>query len=57
MLKCMPKENVSNKNVTSLFAEYSNIVYKIKTREKKLRTEVTADQSASYCSDSDDASA
>jgi hypothetical protein len=52
----MLKENATNKNVTSLFAEYSNIVYKIKTK-KKLRTEVTADQSASYCSDSDDASA
>jgi hypothetical protein len=56
MLECMLKENVTNKNVTSLFAEYSNRVYKIKTRAK-LRTEVTADQSPSYCSDSDDASA
>jgi len=56
MLKFMLKGNVTNKNVTSLFSEYSNMVYKMKTREK-LRTEVTADQFASYCSDSDDASA
>jgi len=52
----MLKKNVTNKNVTSLFSEYSNMVYKIKTKEK-LRAEVTADQSASYCSDSDDARA
>jgi hypothetical protein len=51
----MTKENVPNRKVTSVFSEYSNTVYKIKTREK-LRTEVIVDQSASYCSDSDDAS-
>jgi hypothetical protein len=50
MLKCMTKENVINRDVTSLFSEYSNIINKIKTREK-LRTEVIVDQSASYRSD------
>jgi hypothetical protein len=50
----MLNENVTNKNVTSLFSECSNIVHKIKTKEK-LRTEVTADQSASHCRASDDA--
>jgi hypothetical protein len=52
----MTKENVTNRKVTSVFSEYSNRVYKIKTREKR-RTEVIVDQSASYCRDSDDASA